>query len=145
MSFVTAFERLSALRIEGIRSYYDISALPGVLLEADLPARLLEVDYIYDNAIVPLGFDFEEARFSAFVQMKLLVRFQPSSFDPARVADIPLWYDRYIRSFAGDWTLGGALLSPVATDVMRAGLVDWLGMSYLGCVFRIRLVIRTVL
>lgn len=142
MSFALAFDRLAAKRIEGVAEHYDLRFLPDLLDPGALPARILELDFTYSDAVHPLGFGFEQARLRAFVLYTLCVRFLSPANDPDRMADMPLWYDRFISSFRGDWLLEDALLAPVAIDVMRAGLVGWAGMTYVGAVFRVGLEIR---
>lgn len=142
MSFAGAYEALSKLRIEGISTHYDISDLPNVIPPGNLPARVLEIDYTYADAVRPLGFSLRSARASYFVLLTLCLRNIPVSGAGNRVADIPLWFDRYIESFNGNWLLDGHLTEPIRTVVMRSGVVGWAGMTYVGCVFRLSLSVR---
>lgn len=143
MSIEAVTNHLESKRIEGVanESHFGTSWQPNVLLPHQLPAAVFLIDDTYVEQARPIGFAERTVRAVIYFRLFFLIAHSGEHWEPDRLAQVPMWLDRVIKMFHGDWDFGALLVEPLRFETMQAGFVDWSGELFVGFQQRIRFAI----
>ena len=141
MTVELAFDNLAAKNVAGIVNNFDYRALPDLLLPGILPVKIVLPDDTYYDGVRIEGFDTDVVNVTVWARVRLVLSYMPV-IPGGRMAQVPVFIDRFISSLAGDWLLGDALAAPLYIEALSSGVVSWASEQFVGIDFRLRMVVR---
>lgn len=143
MSWRQAFTNLAGLSVPGVRTSYDLDALPEALPTANLPALIPAFPEStgglgqVEEGLTALTYDGAAWRAGLTVEHVLL--WSPAGASGGlrtALPDIVSAVDAYLAALSADGQLGGALYEPLTVTRVQVGVQKVGGVSYLGARFR---------
>ena len=142
-TFRSALTDLAALSVEGVRSNYDLDALPDLLRLEQLPALLVmpieQRSRLFNEANASLQtIAFSGSAKTVTYNVTHLLLTAPAGSAPGIRSHLPqlvTLIDAYVAAIAADVTLSGALLMPARVNI-EPGVFPLAEREFYGCAFR---------
>ena len=131
MSIKAAVDAICSMTVSGV-TVYDLDSLPGPVVT--LPCLVPVLNY------APGGLEYfttaEDGRVRMEFEHRLLVSNIQQGLAANRMYNTLTHADTYIQALQADWTLSGALNSPLKVVAISWGPQEWAGALFIGCAFR---------